>query len=110
MEKRIAELIGQINTELKKKFREKLDKIILFGSYARGEHDNESDIDILVLVDDEEPKRYNNELVDFEVDLTIKYGVLPSIIIRNTHYFNENKGVIPFYRNVEQEGVEIYAA
>ncbi len=104
IEKRINRLISQINSELKKKFKNKLDKIILFGSYARGEYDNESDIDLLVLIDDEEPKKYNDEIVDFEVDLTIKYGVLPSIILRNTSYYNENKEIIPFFRDVEKDG------
>lgn len=110
IKKEIKEIINQINSQLKKKFKEKLDKIILFGSYARGDYDNESDIDILVLVEDVELKKYNDEIVDFEVDLTIKYGILPSIILRNTHYFNENKEIIPFFRSVEKEGVEIYAA
>jgi predicted nucleotidyltransferase len=110
IEKRINQLISRINSELKKKFKGKLDKIILFGSYARGEYDNESDIDLLVLIDDEEPKKYNDEIVDFEVDLTIKYGVLPSIILRNTGYYNENKEIIPFFRDVEKEGVELYAS
>lgn len=110
IEKRINQLISRINSELKKKFKEKLDKIILFGSYARGEYDNESDIDLLVLIDDEEPKKYNDEIVDFEVDLTIKYGVLPSIILRNTSYYNENKEIIPFFRDVTNEGVELYAS
>ncbi len=110
MKPRIDELIRQINSELQKKFKEKLAKIVLFGSYARGDYDNESDIDILVLVEDDEPKKYSDEIVDFEVDLTIKYGVLPSIILRDINYFYENKEIIPFYRNVEREGVEIYAA
>jgi predicted nucleotidyltransferase len=107
---KIKELVEQINSELKNKFREKLDKVIIFGSYARGDYDNESDIDILALIRDEELKKYNNEIIDFEVDLTMKFGILPSIILRNTAYYNENKEIIPFYRNVEKEGVEIYAS
>jgi len=110
MKKKIEEIINQINCELKRKFKEKLDKIILFGSYARGDYDNESDLDVLVLVEDSQLKKYNDEIIDFEVDLTIKYGILPSIILRNTNYYNENKEVIPFFRSVEKEGVEIYAS
>ena len=109
MEKKIEDLIRQIDFELKKKFKDKLDKVILFGSYARGDYDDESDLDILVLIGDEKPGKYNEEIVDFEVDLTIEHGILPSIIVRNTNYYNENKEIIPFFRNVEREGVEIYA-
>lgn len=110
MEKRIEELLNKINSELVNKFKEKLYKIILFGSYARGDYDSESDIDILVLIEDEELKKYNDDIVDFEVDLTIKYGILPSIVLRNTSYYNENKEIIPFFRDVASEGVEIYAS
>ena len=110
IDRKIKEIVEQINSELKKKFREKLDKVIIFGSYARGDYDNESDIDILALIRDEELKKYDNEIIDFEVDLTVKFGILPSILLRNTTYYNENKEIIPFYRNVEKEGVEIYAS
>lgn len=107
---RIQELIGQVNDQLKGKFGDKLDKVIVFGSFARGDYDHESDLDILALVEDENPAKFNSEIVEFEVDLTIKYGVLPSIVIRNAGYFNENKDVIPFFRNVAKEGVQVYAA
>ncbi len=109
MEKKVEELVRQINCELKRKFKEKLCKIILFGSYARGDYNNESDLDVLVLVEDEKPNKYSKEIVDFEIDLTIRYGILPSIIVRSTDYFNENREIIPFFRNVEREGVEVYA-
>lgn len=110
IEKTVKELIKQLHTELTKKFKKKLAKIILFGSYARGDYGKESDLDILVLIEEEDPQKYNNDIIDLEVDLTIKYGILPSIILRNTGYFFENKDIIPFFKNVEKEGVEIYAA
>ena len=110
IEKKVKELIKQIHSELEKKFKKKLAKIILFGSYARGDYDKESDLDILVLIEEENPQKYRSEIVDLEVDLTIKYGILPSLILRNTGYFLENKDIIPFFKHVEKEGVEIYAA
>lgn len=110
MEKKVEELLKKVNSKLINKFKEKLDKIILFGSYARGDYDSESDIDILVLIEDDELKKYNEDIIDFEIDLTLKYGILPSIILRNTSYFNENKDIVPFYREAANEGVEIYAS
>ena len=92
IEKTVKELIDQIHAELEKKFEKKLAKIILFGSYARGDYDQESDLDIL------------------EVNLTIKFGILPSIVLRNSGYFYENREIIPFFKAVANEGVEIYAA
>lgn len=34
-------------------FGSKLKRVILFGSYARGDYDEESDIDVMFLIDDE---------------------------------------------------------
>ena len=110
IEKTVKELIDQIHAELEKKFEKKLAKIILFGSYARGDYDQESDLDILALIEEENPQRYYNDIVDLEVDLTIKFGILPSIVLRNSGYFYENREIIPFFKAVANEGVEIYAA
>ena len=50
---------------------ERLDKVILFGSYARGDFDNESDFDIFVLADvpHEEANKWSNSLDDRLADL-----------------------------------------
>jgi predicted nucleotidyltransferase len=60
MNKTVEEIKENLVKDLKEIFNDKLDKVIIYGSYARGEDDNESDIDIMVLVNekDEELRKF----------------------------------------------------
>jgi predicted nucleotidyltransferase len=60
MNKTVEEIKENLVKDLKEIFNDKLDKVIIYGSYASGEDDNESDIDIMVLVNekDEELRKF----------------------------------------------------
>jgi len=47
------EKLNDLSKKLKEEFRDKIKEVILFGSYARGDFTDDSDIDIIVIVDDE---------------------------------------------------------
>ena len=107
---RLKELLHELKNELEKVFGEKLKKVIVYGSYARGESDEGSDLDIMVLVDmnEEEIKNERDKVLDLTVDLTTRYGVVLSIIENNYDYFYDWAEVLPFFANVIREGVSIY--
>lgn len=105
-------IMNEIVYSMKDIFGNKLRQVILFGSYARGEQEEDSDMDIMVLVDlnDSELNQYNNVIAEVITDISIKYGVLPSIIDKNYEHFHHWVPFLPFYRNVKTEGVEFYAS
>ena len=107
---RLKKLLHELKNELEKVFGEKLKKVIVYGSYARGESDEGSDLDIMVLVDmnEEEIKNERDKVLDLTVDLTTRYGVVLSIIENNYDYFYDWAEVLPFFTNVIREGVSIY--
>lgn len=80
--------------------------MILFGSYARGNYENGSDIDIMVLVDSsrEEIAQKNWQVGDIAGNLLIEHGVLVSPIVENRFWFNNNAKVVPLFKNILQEG------
>ena len=94
-------------------FGEKLKDVILFGSYARGDYDNESDVDIAILADipREEERNYTNAIVTLmsKVDKKYSYIVLLAPIILSHSFFIEWQDTIPFYRTVKNEGVRLIA-
>jgi len=103
----ISDAVLEFVTELKEIFGEKLSKIILYGSYARGDYHVTSDVDIMILVtlSDEEIKRIENQVFDCAYDLEMKYGVDISPIIKNKTHYEYWVDTLPFYRNIQQEGV-----
>ena len=111
-DERLTLLIEDLNRNLKDIYGSHLKEIILFGSYARHDNDDESDMDIMVLVDldDEERKEYRKALVEKITDLSIHYNIIISVIDNNDYEFKKRVSYVPFYKNVVNEGVWLYAS
>jgi predicted nucleotidyltransferase len=92
-------------------FAEKLNKVILYGSYARGDFDDESDVDVMIIVDmDEENLRaYENEFTEFSSDMSVENEVLVVPFLCGKAKFDAQTESAPFYRNVNTEGRVVYA-
>ncbi len=90
-------------------FGDRLLNVILYGSYARGEQDQESDIDIMALVDlpKEELVRYRRKVSDFSSSVDLEYDVLLSIKLQDAETFRRYGDALPFFRNVRREGIRI---
>ena len=94
-------------------FGDELKETILFGSYARGDFDEESDIDIALIMEvpHENENKFNKQIVEIMSNLYEEYGyntVLSPIVI-SREFFEKWKNDLPFYRNVNTEGVRIVA-
>jgi len=109
-DQKIEHILYALERELGKIFKDKLKKIILFGSYSRGDYKDESDIDVMVLVDDPNPYQYDDALLDIEVDLSLEFEAVLSIFAENESSYEEAKAYKPFLKAIEKEGIEIYAA
>ena len=90
-------------------FGDKLNSVILYGSYARGDFDSESDIDVMALVNLEknELAKYRRTVSDFTNDIDLKYDVLLSVKLQDKLTFDKYINTLPFYMNVVREGVNI---
>lgn len=108
---RVKMVMHEIVVAMRTIFGKNLRQVLLYGSYARGEQDEYSDMDIMVLVNvtDNEVKQYNDAIVDVMSDISLKYGVLPTIIGKNYGHFYHWVPFLPFYQNVRTEGIEYYA-
>ncbi len=104
-------ILDEVKRRGTESFGSKLKEIILYGSYARNQQTHESDLDIMFLFDENEDKiaKYRDQIVDIMVDLSLKYDVVVSITENSVQNFNAYVSYVPFYSNVYNEGVEIYA-
>ena len=89
-----------------------LKNIILYGSYARGDFESDSDIDIMILLDltELDIKRFANSLSDITFDFNMDYDVDIKPIAKNEEHYLKWVGNYPFYSNVDRDGVMLYAA
>ena len=81
---------------------DKIIKIILFGSVARGEDGEESDIDILIV--SPVVREIRDEINDVVVDIVIKDEEFISAHLMSEDHFNETKN-FPFLTNVLEVGI-----
>ena len=94
---------------IKELFGNSLNGVILYGSYAREDFSENSDIDVMILVDIEENLLHNyRTLVSRIADKADwDYSTLLSPIIVNYSDFEKHKHYSPFYVNVNREGVQL---
>ena len=100
----------EIRKNMEELFGDKLKKIILYGSYARNKQDDDSDIDFFVIVDETEQnlqkKKYR--VADIMAELTLSYDILVSITESTYKHYQDFSNLIPFYKNIQKEGIVIY--
>ena len=111
-DEKLLAILDDIERRGTKSFGHKLKEIILYGSYATNRQTHESDLDIMFLFDESEEEiiKYRDQIVDIMVDLSLEHDLVVSITESSIKNFNSYIGYIPFYSNVYNEGVEIYAA
>lgn len=106
MDPKIKRLVDQVKAHLHEKYGEGIKRVILYGSHARGEATKDSDVDVLVLVDQFlRPSEVRDNLSDLLYDMLLDEGELVSVVVLAEDRF-ENRG-LPFMRNVRREGIAI---
>ncbi|MDO4343801.1 MAG: nucleotidyltransferase domain-containing protein [Eubacteriales bacterium] len=103
------ELLLKFAQSVKQILGESLCRLIVYGSYARGDYNEYSDIDIMILttLSDKEIEKAEDKIFDLAYDMELDYGVHLSPIVQNEAHFRYWLGAYPFYDNVEKEGVTI---
>jgi len=80
-------------------------KVILFGSYARGDYNEESDIDVLILLDKDNITYSDETRISYPLFMIeVKTGISISPMVYSKDFWEHKHKVTPFYENVNQEG------
>lgn len=105
--KNIQNIINKFIEEINEILGNRIKKVILYGSYARGDYSKDSDIDIMILTDltDDEIVKYRELIWNSTYDLELDNGIIISSILKNIDKFDYWLNALPFYANVNKEGV-----
>lgn len=102
----IQNILKETKESLKKLYGSRLKDLILYGSFARGEEREGSDIDLMIIINGsinhfEEIKK----IVDVTYDIGLKYNILLSVYpISEDRYRSQDT---TFLLNVKEEGISI---
>ena len=99
-------IIKEFRQEIKKLYGKRLKDIILFGSWARGEATDESDIDLLVVLDGTVvPGIEIDRMIDIITEMNLTHSILISVYpVSEKTYATINS---PLLINVRREGVPV---
>ena len=84
--------------------------IILYGSVARKDNTNESDIDIAIIVKNEMDEATKERFIRWSAELDLRYDRVFSIIDIQDENMEKWGNVLPFYQNVQKEGIVLWKA
>ena len=95
-------------TKLREQHGSEVVLVSLFGSKVRGDFDEESDIDVLLVVEDRTSQLWE-DIVEIETDLMLKYdSVISSLIMGRDNYEWHRRYKAPLYRNIERDGIDLW--
>ena len=108
-EEKIKMVVEIFAKEAKKIYGNKLQTVILYGSCARGDFQNDSDIDILLLmnVPKENLAEERRKIFAMADRLDLEYEVVLAPVLQSWDVYENYLPVSSFYQNVQKEGVRI---
>ncbi|MCM1115569.1 MAG: nucleotidyltransferase domain-containing protein [Clostridium sp.] len=104
-------ILDEVCNRAKDEFGTALDAVILYGSYARGDYDEESDIDVMIIADmpSEKIRAFSKLFSDYSLDIDLKYDIVLSLVLQDKATYDRYKSTYPFFKNIEKEGVDLVA-
>ena len=96
---------------IRDRYGDNLVKVMMYGSYARGDYDNYSDVDIAAIVRGERQELQNalKKIWDTSSELELEYETIVSPTVIPFDEYEQYRNDVPYYRNSEKEGVVIVA-
>jgi len=106
MDPQIQAALDQLRRGFEEIYGQRLARLVLYGSQARGDASPGADLDILVLLRDAvDPCEEIERCGKMTADLSLKYDIVVSCVFMAEEDFDRRQG--PFLRNVRREGVVV---
>ncbi len=105
--KNIKEIAASFKKTVSELYGQRLVKVVLYGSYARGDFHEESDVDFLIVLSDAKVKTFKELRLmnDILYDWQLKNDILVSHHPLSLSQYEKAESF--FLKNVKKEGIEI---
>ncbi len=107
----VINLAQEVYSEAFELFQESLVNVILFGSYARGDYDEYSDVDFMLVVNLPSGRlaAYRKEMAKISSKLSLKYDRTVSLHLQDNDTVSLYGDVLPYLKNAMEEGICAHA-
>lgn len=89
-------------------FEGNIEAIILYGSVARNESTAESDIDIAIIIKNNMDEATREKFIQWSAEMDLRYDRVFSIVDIQEENMQKWGNVLPFYQNVQKEGIVLW--
>ncbi len=93
---------------LEEQFGERIKEVVLFGSRASGEAREDSDYDVLIILDSKHDWDFWSKVMGFVYELELEYDILFNVFMISTDELrNSPRGAQPIFKNAVREGIYV---
>jgi predicted nucleotidyltransferase len=104
--KQLRDALQAAQDRLTAEFR--VDRIILFGSIVWGQPDEESDVDLLIVLREHPDHKIRNRISNLILDINLEYDTNVSGLVVDQQAWDEGVlSVLPIHAEVEEEGIRL---
>ncbi|NUO19417.1 nucleotidyltransferase domain-containing protein [bacterium] len=106
MNESLKPILAELKQRLTELYGERLSQLILFGSQARGDATEDSDVDVLVVLEGEvEPFVESDQVVPITADISLRLGVVICCMYISRAQYEARKSAT--LRNAAHEGIAL---
>ncbi len=100
----IEPVVREFKAALRAMYGDRLREAVLYGSYARGDYDDESDIDLMIVLNDERVDTFAEirRISPLETRFLLDYGLVVSPLVAYSRY---KDSFSPIYQEVRKDGM-----
>jgi uncharacterized protein len=106
MTSKVRRVLAELHARLREIYGERLVKLVLFGSQARGDARPNSDIDVMVVLKGEvDVETERRRVLPITAELSLEYNVVILCVYVSERRFDQEQS--PLLRNARAEGVAV---
>ncbi len=98
-------ILSDLKEHLIQNYDGSINEIILFGSHARAESTEDSDYDILIVLDNDYSAKDENIILDLCYDINLKHNILIDAHLLSKREIKSIRGKQPIFVNALKSGI-----